>query len=557
MADTGEWSQQENGNWMDPDMYARMVAQQQQQQEAMRLQMQQQAGGEDPAALQQQLLQSLDGQQQQQGDYGGQYAGGDHQQQSGYQQQGGDYHQGDYQQAGYQRGGDYQQNEYQQQQGGYQGEYQQQSDYQQAGDYSQQQQQYAQQQQSDWSQQGEYNQQYQQGEHAQQYPNQQWEQEQQYQEGGDYYTNGQQQQQQQHQGQSAADWRSSIRGTPVGGAIGGGSTSSSAAPQRARRSQWDQAAPSAATGATSAAATTTSSSASASAAAAQGAPRPTSAPSMAPPAWLDRAGPPFPVSSCLLIKGLPAVATENNIRGLFNRERITLGRVTVCTDPESGRCKGYAFADIANADQANNAVKIMHGLDADGVKLSVRLFRSYKSNAAAASGGRPPLQTSWGVGPNKGGPGKGPTIVPSHSARGVPIGSSSAGSPASPKPKLYLSGLSYQAREHDIRSLLQKHRLLFEGIEMPIDREAGRPKGYAYVDMYDEREAQRAVRMLDDIEFMGRHITAELKTRTIAPSVSVPPNARPGPGSSAPAGLSAGGGGGGGPAKRQKGSGKW
>ncbi|MEI6065513.1 MAG: RNA-binding protein [Pseudanabaena sp. ELA748] len=41
-------------------------------------------------------------------------------------------------------------------------------------------------------------------------------------------------------------------------------------------------------------------------------------------------------------------------------------------------------------------------------------------------------------------------------------------------------------------------------VHLPIDRESGRPRGFAFVEMADEKEEDAAIEALDEAEWMGR-----------------------------------------------------
>jgi RNA recognition motif-containing protein len=41
-------------------------------------------------------------------------------------------------------------------------------------------------------------------------------------------------------------------------------------------------------------------------------------------------------------------------------------------------------------------------------------------------------------------------------------------------------------------------------VHLPIDRESGRPRGFAFVEMTDEKEEDAAIEALDEAEWMGR-----------------------------------------------------
>lgn len=225
--------------------------------------------------------------------------------------------------------------------------------------------------------------------------------------------------------------------------------------------------------------------------------------------FLDRAGPPFPAVATLLVRGLPPIATENNIRGLFGREWIQLGRVTVCMYPETSRCKGYAFVDLKNPDQVAYAMNSMNGLDADGVRLSVRLYKAYREGLDTIQvKGAWANKGSWaGKVGGKGLPHGGGAYV---RGAGVPVPPPAATHPVE-EFGLFIGNLAFRVEEKDVKELMGKHRIPVEGVTMALDRETGKSKGFCFVKVSDSIQAQRAVRVLNNIELHGRQITVELK----------------------------------------------
>lgn len=68
--------------------------------------------------------------------------------------------------------------------------------------------------------------------------------------------------------------------------------------------------------------------------------------------------------------------------------------------------------------------------------------------------------------------------------------------------KLYISNLPYTSSDEDIFELFSKHGLV-QGVDLMIDYETGRCRGFGFVDMQDE-EAQGALSALDGAHYGGR-----------------------------------------------------
>ena len=72
--------------------------------------------------------------------------------------------------------------------------------------------------------------------------------------------------------------------------------------------------------------------------------------------------------------------------------------------------------------------------------------------------------------------------------------------------KLYVGNLSYGATEGTIRSLFESHGTI-ESVNLITDRDTGRSKGFGFVEMTNDAEAQRAIAALNGKEIDGRALT--------------------------------------------------
>ncbi len=72
--------------------------------------------------------------------------------------------------------------------------------------------------------------------------------------------------------------------------------------------------------------------------------------------------------------------------------------------------------------------------------------------------------------------------------------------------KLYVGNLSYSATEGSIRALFEAHGA-FESVNLITDRDTGRSKGFGFVEMTNDAEAQRAIAALNGKEVDGRALT--------------------------------------------------
>jgi RNA recognition motif-containing protein len=71
--------------------------------------------------------------------------------------------------------------------------------------------------------------------------------------------------------------------------------------------------------------------------------------------------------------------------------------------------------------------------------------------------------------------------------------------------KLYVGNLPFSATEDEIRSAFGAHGGV-SSVNVIMDRETGRPRGFAFVEMDDERGAEAAIRALDGSQLGGRSL---------------------------------------------------
>jgi len=71
--------------------------------------------------------------------------------------------------------------------------------------------------------------------------------------------------------------------------------------------------------------------------------------------------------------------------------------------------------------------------------------------------------------------------------------------------KLYIGGLSYDTTEDSLKDLFSEAGKV-DSAAIIIDRISGRSKGFGFVEMSSEKEAEKAIEMFDGKEFEGRNI---------------------------------------------------
>ena len=90
----------------------------------------------------------------------------------------------------------------------------------------------------------------------------------------------------------------------------------------------------------------------------------------------------------LYVGGLSYNTTEDTLRSLFEKVGEVTS-VTVITDRDSGRSKGFGFVEMANDQGAKAAIEKYNGTELDGRRLTVNEAKPQapKSNRGGSSWG--------------------------------------------------------------------------------------------------------------------------------------------------------------------------
>jgi len=68
---------------------------------------------------------------------------------------------------------------------------------------------------------------------------------------------------------------------------------------------------------------------------------------------------------------------------------------------------------------------------------------------------------------------------------------------------IYVGNLSYEVTENDLTGVFAEYGNV-KRVQLPTDRETGRKRGFAFVEMEKEAEETAAIEALDGAEWMGR-----------------------------------------------------
>jgi RNA recognition motif-containing protein len=72
--------------------------------------------------------------------------------------------------------------------------------------------------------------------------------------------------------------------------------------------------------------------------------------------------------------------------------------------------------------------------------------------------------------------------------------------------KLYVGNLSYSVTDADLAKLFEPHGAI-QSAQVIMDRDTGRSKGFGFVEMSNDQEAQAAIAALNGQEVGGRALT--------------------------------------------------
>ncbi|PSN20139.1 RNA-binding protein [filamentous cyanobacterium CCP5] len=70
---------------------------------------------------------------------------------------------------------------------------------------------------------------------------------------------------------------------------------------------------------------------------------------------------------------------------------------------------------------------------------------------------------------------------------------------------VYVGNLSYDVTREDLERVFADYGEVGR-VSLPMDRESGRPRGFAFVEMAAEKEEDQIIETLDGAEWMGREM---------------------------------------------------
>lgn len=73
---------------------------------------------------------------------------------------------------------------------------------------------------------------------------------------------------------------------------------------------------------------------------------------------------------------------------------------------------------------------------------------------------------------------------------------------------IYIGNLNYRVREEDLRQVMEEYGTV-DSVKIIKDRETGKSKGFAFVEMADDAAAKKAIEELNEAEYEGRQMVVK------------------------------------------------
>jgi cold-inducible RNA-binding protein len=94
----------------------------------------------------------------------------------------------------------------------------------------------------------------------------------------------------------------------------------------------------------------------------------------------------------IFVGNLDFSVTEDQIRALFEPHGA-VDRVTIMTDRDTGRSRGFAFVEMSNSQEADQAITAVNGQNLSGRAVNVNEARPKPARRSGGpGGGGPPRQ---------------------------------------------------------------------------------------------------------------------------------------------------------------------
>jgi RNA recognition motif-containing protein len=82
---------------------------------------------------------------------------------------------------------------------------------------------------------------------------------------------------------------------------------------------------------------------------------------------------------------------------------------------------------------------------------------------------------------------------------------------------IFIGNLSWDTEVEDLVQLFSNYGAVNK-CHLPLDRETGRKRGFAFVDLSDQNSEKKAIDDLQDVEWMGREIRVNMAEKRDRPN---------------------------------------
>ena len=72
--------------------------------------------------------------------------------------------------------------------------------------------------------------------------------------------------------------------------------------------------------------------------------------------------------------------------------------------------------------------------------------------------------------------------------------------------RIYVGNLSFDTTQEELRDLFAQYGEVTD-VHLPMDRESGRPRGFGFIELPDDAQAQAAIDAINGTEVGGRTLT--------------------------------------------------
>jgi cold-inducible RNA-binding protein len=88
----------------------------------------------------------------------------------------------------------------------------------------------------------------------------------------------------------------------------------------------------------------------------------------------------------IFVGNLSFGVTESSLRSLFEQHG-SVDRVSIVTDRDTGRSRGFGFVEMGNDGEGDNAINALNGMDLDGRTMNVNEARPREERGGGFGGG--------------------------------------------------------------------------------------------------------------------------------------------------------------------------